>query len=131
MQSNTILIKTNKLQYFCPMETKHQLKVSRLLMRDLGEIIQQEMQAISGGALVTVTKVNVVPDLSLARVYLSVFGKPQKSEIVAKFNTRAREIRGLLGHRVRHQLRIVPELRFFEDDSLDYIDNIENLLKED
>ncbi len=113
------------------MESKRQQKVSRLLMRDLGEIIQQEMQAIAGGALITVTQVQVVPDLSLARVYLSVFGKPEKTEIVARFNERSREIRGFLGHRVRHQLRIVPELRFFLDDSLDYIDNIENLLKED
>jgi ribosome-binding factor A len=113
------------------METKRQQKVSRLLMRDLSEIIQQEMQVLASGALVTVTKVQIVPDLSLARIYLSVFGKPQKAEIVSAFNKHSGEIRGLLGQRVRHQLRIVPELRFFEDDSLDYIDNIENLLKED
>ncbi|MDA3944268.1 MAG: 30S ribosome-binding factor RbfA [Bacteroidetes bacterium] len=113
------------------METKRQLKISRLLLRDLSEIITQEVPGLAVGAMITVTKVNVAPDLSFAKVYLSIFGKDDKASVVEKVNLRSREIRGLLGQRVRHQLRVVPQLRFYEDDSLDYIDNLDNLLNED
>lgn len=119
------------MHYFCSMETKRQEKIARLLMRDLSEIITQEIMGLAPGAMITVTKVHVAPDLSFAKAYLSIFNAKDKADVVEKVNVRSREIRGLLGQRVRHQLRIVPQLRFYLDDSLDYIDNIENLLKED
>ena len=100
-------------------------------MRDLNEIITLEMSGLAAGVMITVTKVNVAPDLSYATAYLSIFNASNKAEVVEKVNLRSREIRGLLGNRVRHQLRIVPQLRFYLDDSLDYIENIENLLNED
>lgn len=114
---------------FAPMETKRQQRIAKLLQKDMGEIFQQEMQGIASGVLLTVTKVKVSPDLSLARFYISIFGTHDKEAVVKRINGKAGEIRGHLGRRVRHQLRHVPEIQFYEDDSLDYIDNIDNLLK--
>lgn len=79
--------------------------------------------------MITVTKVQVTSDLSLARVYLSIFGKPAE-DVIKVIGGKSKEVRRLLGMRVKNQLRHVPELRFFVDDSLDYIENIDRLLKE-
>ena len=111
------------------METERQKKISRLLQKDLGEIIQQEGRNWFPGALVTVTKVYVAPDLSSARVYLSIFGK-DAAETLKIVELHNKFIRRELGNRIKNQVRIVPHLRFFIDDSLDYIENIENLLKQ-
>lgn len=80
------------------------------------------------GYLITVTKVNVSPDMSIARVYLSLFGPGEKSEIFKSINKQKKEIRHQLAIRVKGQLRIIPDLDFIMDDSLDYIENIEKLL---
>ncbi len=111
------------------MESNRQKKISRLLQKDLGEILQINGKEWFPGALITVTKVYVSADLSIARVYLSVFGK-DPGDVKAQADTMSREIRRLLGLRVKNQLRHIPELRFFVDDSLDYIENIERLLKQ-
>ena len=111
------------------METQRQQKIAKLIQRDLSEIFQKEFRSrTSTVIMITLTKVNVTPDLSLARIYLSIFGISDKQTIVDEINQQSRAIRGLLGTRVRHQLRIIPELQFFEDDSLDYIENIDKLL---
>ncbi len=110
------------------METNRQLRISRLIQKDLGEIIQVSAKNWAPGAMITVTKVYVTSDLSIARVYLSVFGK-KADEVLSLVEMKSGEIRKQLGQRVKNQLRHVPELRFFIDDSLDYIENIENLLK--
>ncbi|HEY9114005.1 MAG TPA: 30S ribosome-binding factor RbfA [Bacteroidales bacterium] len=110
------------------MESKRQDRINKLLQIELGEIIQQEMKHVSKGALVTVTKVQVSPDLSIAKTYLSLFATPDKEAMMADFKKHSGEIRGKLGHRIRHQLRVVPELHFYLDDSLDYIENIDRLL---
>jgi len=81
--------------------------------------------------MVTVTKVNTTSDLSIARVYLSVFGVTEKQKVLDKVQRHAGEIRYKLGNRVGKQIRKVPLLEFYEDDSLDYIENIENLLDND
>jgi ribosome-binding factor A len=112
------------------MESQRQLKVSRLLQRELGALFQQESHSLYQGAMITVTKVHVTRDLGLARIFLSVFAVDNKPGVVDMINKGKKEIRFKLGSRVRHQLRSVPELEFFEDDSLDYIENIENLLKD-
>lgn len=91
--------------------------------------MHRELSDLVQGCIITVTKVNVTPDLTLARVYLSIFGIQDKKARVDAFNHRSREIRGLLGSKLRHQLRIIPDLQFHEDDSLDYIERIDNLLK--
>lgn len=111
------------------MESKRQLKVAKLVQKDLGEIFQQEMRHLTHGAMVTVTKVNITPDLQSARVYLSVFASKDKEGLLKNIKRHASELRGKLGNRIRHQMKSVPELHFHEDDSLDYIDNIESLLK--
>ncbi len=114
------------------METTRQLKIAKLLQKDLGEIFQREIADITGSfMLVTVTKVHVTKDLSLAKIYLSIFGVPDKQKAFELITSSAKVIRGKLGHKVRHQLRVVPELIFFLDDSLDYIDHIDELLQND
>ena len=110
------------------MESKRQQKVSRLLQKDLGEIFQHEAGAYSAGAMITVTKVNVTSDLSLARVYLSLFATDDKQSLLEAIRKHGSEIKYKLGNRIRNQLRGVPDVEFFEDDSLDYIDNIDKLL---
>jgi len=112
------------------MESTRQLKVSKLLQRDLGEIFQQESRNLFKGAMITVTKVHVTPDLSLAKVYLSLFAIENKDGLLGEIQNHNREIRYKLGQRIGKQVRVVPELQFFLDDSLDYIDNIEKLLDE-
>lgn len=111
------------------MESKRQERISRLLQKDLGEIFQHETRSISGAALVTVTKVLVTRDLAISRVYLSLFGTDDKQALLEKIREHKGEIKYKLGNRIRNQLRSVPELEFYEDDSLDYIDNIDRLLK--
>ncbi len=113
------------------MESKRQERIQKLLQRDIGEIFQREMGHVTQHAMVTVTKVYVTPDLSLARVYLSLFAASDKAALMKRIGKHTKEIRGKLGERIRHQLRVVPELQFFVDDSLDYIDRIDELLKDD
>lgn len=115
--------------YLCIMETTRQQKISRLLQKDLGEIFQLMTRNHLQGFLITVTKVNISPDLSFARVYLSLFGAGDKEEIFVRINKTKKEIRHQLALRVGKQMRIIPDLAFFVDDSLDYIENIDNLLK--
>lgn len=110
------------------METNRQQRIARLIQKDLGEILQLLGRDWVPGAMITVTKVYVTSDLGIARVYLSIFGK-DSAEVLRQVEMRVREVRRQLGTRVKNQLRQVPELRFFIDDSLDYIDNIDKLLK--
>lgn len=112
------------------MESKRQQKISRLIQKDIGEILQRESIAFSKGAMITVTKVHVTRDFSLAKVFLSIFASKDKKEVIDQVNDQKKEIRFKLGTKVKNQLRKVPDLEFYEDDSLDYIENIENLLKE-
>ncbi|HOT88671.1 MAG TPA: 30S ribosome-binding factor RbfA [Bacteroidales bacterium] len=114
------------------MDSTRQNKVGRLIQKDLSEIFQQEIRNLLGNTvMITITKVKPAPDLSVAKVYLSIFsGAPiDKKEIVKTINLHTKDFRRNLGNRVKNQLRVIPELEFFLDDSLDYIENIENLLK--
>ena len=81
------------------------------------------------GVMVSVTRCKISPDLSVCTAYLSVFPSEKGSEMIENINHNAAQIRYELGTRIRHQVRIIPELRFFIDDSLDYIDRIDELLK--
>ena len=110
------------------METTRQQKISRLIQKELGDIFQKQTQAMHG-VLVSVSAVHISPDMSICRAYLSVFPSERSQEIVDNVNNNMRELRYELGTRVRHQLRIIPELKFFIDDSLDYIEHIDELLK--
>ena len=110
------------------MEKTRQNKISRLLQKELSEIFLLQTKAMPG-VLVSVSAVRISPDMSIARVYLSVFPSEKAEEIVKNVNDNMKTIRYELGTRVRHQLRIIPELKFFVDDSLDYIEKIDSLLK--
>ena len=110
------------------METTRQQKIARLIQKELGDIFQKQTQA-THGVLVSVSAVRISPDLSIAKGYLSIFPSERAQEILNNINANARQIRYDLGKRVRFQLRIIPELKFFIDDSLDYIDHIDELLK--
>ncbi|MCD7969485.1 MAG: 30S ribosome-binding factor RbfA [Alistipes sp.] len=113
------------------METTRQQKVGRQIQKDISEIFIKEAAGIFAGAMVTVTAVRMTPDLGIARVYLSVFPFGRRDEVMKAVEQNSRTIRRALGVRVRNQLKLVPELEFFIDDSLEYIQNIENLLKEE
>ncbi|NVO20941.1 MAG: 30S ribosome-binding factor RbfA [Bacteroidetes bacterium] len=111
------------------MENTRQQKVTRLIQKDLGEIFQSLSRDLFSGNLITVTKVVVAPDLTLARVHLSLFGKTEKADLLKDIYTHKKAIRLQLGNRIHNQVRQIPDLEFYIDDSLDYIENIENLLK--
>ncbi|MBP3785043.1 MAG: 30S ribosome-binding factor RbfA [Bacteroidaceae bacterium] len=110
------------------METTRQQRIERLLQKELGEIFQRQTQNMHG-VLVSVSKVRISPDLSVCKGYLSIFPSERSDEILQNISSNIRTLRYDLGQRVRHQLRIIPELKFFKDDSLDYIDHIDELLK--
>ena len=112
------------------MSSTRQNKIERLLQRDLGDIFQKGTNTLFKGKMVTVTTVRISPDLSNARIYLSLFPVKDKKEFIEYINGLEGQIRFDLAKRIRHQLRKVPELSFFIDDSLDYIENIDSLLKE-
>ena len=109
------------------MDSTRQSKIARLIQKELGDIFLK-MTKETRGVLVSVSIVRVSPDLGIAKAYLSVFPSAKGEEIVDTLNKNSKSIRYELGNRVRHQLRIIPELRFYIDDSLDYIENIDNLL---
>lgn len=111
------------------MDSTRQLKISRLLLKELGYLFQINSRKYTNKGLITITKVNVTKDMGLARVNLSLFGVGDKQETLKTIKHHTSEIRRDLGLRIRNQVRIIPELEFFEDDALDYIENIENLLK--
>ena len=110
------------------METTRQQKIARLLQKELSEIFRVQT-AKMGGVLVSVSAVRVSPDLSIARAYLSIFPSERANEIIESINHSTRSVRYELAQRVRYQLRKTPELTFFIDDSLDYIEHIDSLLK--
>lgn len=110
------------------MESTRQNKVSRLLQKDLGDIFQRESYAIVHNAMVTVTKVHVTKDMSIAKAYLSLFATPDKEQLLETIRKHTGEFRYKLAQRIGKQVRVIPELQFYMDDSLDYIDNIEKLL---
>lgn len=112
------------------MESKRQEKISKLLQKDLGQIFQTVMPHLAMRSMLTVTKVHVSSDLSLAKVHLSLFATNKKEQIMKNIKAHTSEIRRELGNRIRHQVRVIPSLSFYLDDSLDYIENIDNLLKE-
>ncbi len=110
------------------MQETRQNKISRLLQKELAEIFQSQTRQMHG-VLVSVTRVRISPDLSICSAYLSIFPSEKAEELLENINKNEKSIRFDLGKRVRYQLRIIPELRFFKDDSLDYIDRIDELLK--
>lgn len=117
-----------RINYLCIMQSNRLKKIERLLQKDLGSILQMEGRSWFPGTMVTVTKVTVSPDLGIAKIFVSIYGK-SPDVALQQLELRVKEIRRILGMQVKNQLRVIPDLRFFVDDSLDYIENIEKLLK--
>jgi ribosome-binding factor A len=111
------------------MESKRQQKVAKQILKDLSEIFQQDMRATFGGAFVTITDVKMTPDLGIARAYLSFMLTKDKTGLLEDIREKTKTIRSKLGERVRHQLRIVPDLQFYIDDTAEYAQQIEKLFE--
>jgi ribosome-binding factor A len=113
------------------MATTKQKKIARLVQKELGDILQKKSRSHFEGKMITVTVVRISPDLLIAKVYLSIYPSNDNDKIIELVRHYGSEIRYDLGNRIRHQVRRIPELNFFVDDSLDYIDNIDRLLNKD
>ena len=113
------------------MTTTRQHKVSRLLQKELGEYFQRQGLSLTGGKMLTVTVVRISPDLGVAKVYLSIFPSDNAGETIQVISDKVGLIRSTMGNKLRNQLRHIPEFAFFLDDSLDHIDRIEDLLKDE
>ena len=109
--------------------TTRQQKVARQIQKDLAEIIRARGMAAYDGAMVTVSGVKISPDLALAKVYVSIFPSAKAQDVMQRLQDETSRLRGELGRRVAKQLRIVPEIAFYLDDSLDYVEHIDELLK--
>jgi ribosome-binding factor A len=112
------------------MDSNRQQKINRLIQKELSELFLLETKK-THGVIVSVTSVRVTPDLSLAHAYLSIFPSEKAADLLKNINNNVKSIRYDLGKRIAKQLRIIPDLRFHLDDSLDYIENIDRLLKND
>lgn len=110
-------------------ESTRQQKVARQIQKDISELFLKECADLVKGVIVSVTAVRVSPDLEYAKIYLSIFPFDKHKAVMARIEADAWRVRKLLGARMRNQLRVVPEITFFLDDSLEYIENIDNLLK--
>ena len=106
-----------------------QEKIASLIQKELGKYFQQEARTVCKGAMVSVTVIRLSPDLSIAKVYLSVFGASDPGEVFKNIMELSTTIRYEIGKILRHQLRKTPELQFYLDDSFDYSQKIEDLLK--
>ena len=112
------------------MDKTKQNKVARMIQKELGDIFQREGLATTGRSLLTITEVRITPDLSIALVFLSIFGSKEPKKIFDEVSKQNKEIRKKLGEKIRFKVRIIPELKFILDESLDYADKIDKLLKD-
>ena len=110
------------------METTRQQKIAKQIQKDVAEIFQKEGAGIVRGALVTVTAVRISPDFGYAKVYVSIFPFEQSGEVMQRLEHQNWFIRRALGQRLRNQLKNVPEIQFFLDDSLEYIEQIDRAM---
>ena len=110
------------------METIRQQKVGRLLQKEIGELFNKSEVSIPTGIMISITQVRMSPDLGIAKIYVSLFPAENKEEALEKIRNQASEIRFVLGKKVRKQLRHIPSLNFYLDDSFDYAEKIDELL---
>lgn len=109
------------------MDNIRQKKISNLIKEAFGEIFTREGASLFGKAFVTITNVQVTPDLSIARIYLSIYNLEQPQQLIDEMNFAQSDFRRMLGNKLRHDLRKIPELEFFLDDTLDQVEKIEKL----
>mgnify|MGYP001166817588 FL=1 len=111
------------------MENRRQQKIAKVLKQDLAILFQRESRNMFKGAFITVTSVRITADMSYAKVYLSIMGNDGEV-VLTEVKEKSKEIRTIIAKQVRHQMRKVPEFQFFIDDSLDYYEKIDDLLKQ-
>jgi ribosome-binding factor A len=111
------------------MESTRQKKVSRLIQKEVADIFLKKGSGLARGKMISITKVRVSPDLSFAKIYISIYPSAGQDDVLRAIQEHSSKIRFEMGQKVRRQLRIVPEIVFFIDDSLDYIEKIDKLLK--
>ncbi len=109
------------------MESKRQAKFARVIQKELGEIFQRDGSAMLPGILITITKVRVTSDLSLARTYISFFNSPDSNTSLNSIRSQSREIRYKLGTRIKDQVRAIPALEFYVDDTNEYSERIDKI----
>lgn len=109
------------------MESKRQLKFAGVIQKDLAEIFQREGMNFLPNTMVTITKVRVTPDLALARIFLSFFNSANISLALNTIKAHAGEIRYKLGGRIKDQVRVVPQLEFFVDDTSEYVERMDKI----
>lgn len=112
------------------MQTTRQLKVAELIKEELAKIIRLKFNGLVSGRLITITQVGISPDLGFAKIFISIFPSTDSNEIIKEINKNVSKIRYELGKAVKNTLRIIPEIVFFIDDSLDVIDRIDKALKQ-
>lgn len=111
-------------------ESKRQKQVAKLIQEEMNAIFQKEGLTMMQGGMVSISKVQVTPDLLEARIYLSFFKVEDINSCLQVFMEKSGELRGQLGNKLRHQLRRIPEIHFFNDDTLDYVFKMEALFKQ-
>ncbi len=109
--------------------SNRQQKIAKQIQKDMAEILQQQMPEVALGTLVTVTAVRISPDFAYAKIYVSIFPFARHEQVMQSLEQHVRPLRGLLGNRLRNQLKSIPEIQFFLDDSLEYIEHIEQAMK--
>lgn len=114
---------------FCNMGLRQE-KFSKQIQRDLGEIFQLHRHEWLAGEFVTISAVKVTPDLSYVRVYLSLFNVSKREQVMESVELNAREIRKELARRLKNQVRKIPEIAYFEDDTLDYVSKMDKIFEE-
>lgn len=117
------------LKYYTRMESTRQNKVGRQIQKDISEIINAQSKQLFPGKMFTITSVRVSNDLGQAKIYVSIFPSDESEKLVKELNLHVSLFRNELGNRMRNQVKKIPELIFYLDDSLDYLENIEKLLK--
>ena len=117
------------MRKFAPMESTRQLKIAKLLQKEMATILQDLAREHFAGTLLSVSKVRVSPDLGVTKIYVSIFPISMTQEVEKFLNVNNAKLRGALGHSVGRQLRVVPNLVVFVDDSLEYEENIDRLLR--
>lgn len=111
------------------MDSRRQSKIAHLIQEVFGNLLQREGRSIIGNTFMTVTQVKVTPDLSVARIYISILAEPNAPTIIKAMNKNKLEFRRLMGNDMRHDLRKIPELEFYLDDTLDYVEKMDKLFK--
>ncbi len=110
------------------MDSKRQLKVSRLIQKELSQLFLSELRDLTGGQMITISYVKVTPDLREVKVYVSFMLSPNHEAIIKNINNSIGLVRGVIGKKLAKSMRVIPSFEFFYDDTFDYTDKMNNLL---